>query len=105
MIVSGLVLTLQNDPRSRAHALETLSRDLRIIFGEAHGLRLPVVLETASLLEGEAACEALRNLEGIAFVDVVSIDFSSSQTDPGIVDPNRCVSGVRRDGRDACEEA
>lgn len=88
MIVSGLVLTLENDPRSRAHALETLSRDSRILFGEAHGLRLPVVLETASLLEGEEACESLRTLDGIAFVDVVSIDFSGSENDLGIVDPN-----------------
>ncbi len=78
MTVSGWVLTLENDERKRQLALETLRRDQRITCGEAHGLRLPVVVETATLGEGESLCEALRTLEGITFVDVVSIDFQET---------------------------
>jgi len=83
MTVSGLVLTLENDVRTRARALDALALDSRITCGEAHGLRLPVVVETASLAEGETLCESLRNLDGVAFVDVVSIDFSDDVSNPG----------------------
>ena len=41
-------------------------------------MRLPVVAETATLTEGETLYESLRTLEGIAFVDVVSIDFQET---------------------------
>lgn len=78
MIVSGWVVTLENDERNRMVALEALRGDPRITCGEAHGLRLPVVAETATLSDGESLCESLRTLDGVAFVDVVSIDFSDS---------------------------
>lgn len=79
MTVSGLVLTLDNDPIARARAWAALTEDPRVLCGEVHGLRLPVVTEAATLEEAEALCEALARLPGIQFVDVVSISFDQEE--------------------------
>lgn len=81
MTVSGLVLTLAEDPIARAHALEALNADPRVLRGEAQGLRLPVVTEAETAEEAEALCEALGRLPGVVFVDVVSIAFSTFAID------------------------
>lgn len=78
MTVSGWVLTLENDERLRACVLEALERDSRITCGVAHGLRLPLVVETAEPTESETLFESLRNLPGVAFIDVVSIVFEEA---------------------------
>lgn len=75
MTVSGLVVTLAKEPERRVRALEALQRDPRIHCGDAHGLRLPVVTETTTLGEGESLFEALRDLDGVEYVDVVSVSF------------------------------
>lgn len=75
MIVSGWVVTLKNDGNSLERAQNALGADPRMTCGPMQGLRLPVVAETASLAEGESLCESLRTMEGVEFVDVVSIDF------------------------------
>lgn len=81
MPVSGWVITLENDVQKRDSVLEALGRESRITCGEAHGLRLPVVAETSTMKEGESLFEALRAHDGVAFIDVVSIDFSDSLED------------------------
>lgn len=73
MTVSGLVLTLENE----AIALAALAKDSRVVCGEAHGLRLPVVTETGTPEEAEELCESLAKLPGVLFVDVVSIAFDT----------------------------
>jgi hypothetical protein len=79
MTISALVITLDDDEGARTMALAHLEGDARITVGEMYGVRLPVVLETESLLEGEALATALMDTPGIAFVDVVSVDFSSEE--------------------------
>lgn len=81
MPVSGWVITLENDVQKRDSALQVLGRESRITCGEAHGLRLPVVAETSTMKEGESLFEALRALDGVAFIDVVSIDFTDTLED------------------------
>jgi hypothetical protein len=75
--VSALVLTLDPDPRRRELLFQQLARDPRISTGPlAHG-RLPVVVETETLAEGDRlVAEELPDLAGVLFVDVVLVDFS-----------------------------
>jgi len=75
MTVSGLVVTLEEEPNACAHALAALAADERVLCGEAHGLRLPLITETTTLAEAEALFEALACTRGVAFVDVVSVAF------------------------------
>jgi hypothetical protein len=80
MTISSLVLTLDASPESRALALEAVAKDARITVGTPfEEVWLPVVTETASLSEGEALFESLRELPGVNFVDVVMVDFSEGE--------------------------
>jgi hypothetical protein len=77
MPVSGVVITLVDDEEARRQALATLSGDPRLTLGEAMGTRLPAVIETETIGEGvRMVRDELPGVEGIAFVDVVSVDFS-----------------------------
>ena len=64
------------DAHARSRALTVLAHDARITVGELEGARLPIVTETGSLTEGEELTTSLADLPGVAFVDVVSVDFS-----------------------------
>jgi hypothetical protein len=76
MPVSGLVLTLESSSLC-AKTLAQLARDARITLGEGPTpLRVPAVIETESVDEAELLLERLREVAGIVFVDVVSLDFS-----------------------------
>jgi hypothetical protein len=80
MPISSLVLTLDASPELRALALSEFARDPRITVGPPLEERwLPVVTETASLAEGEALAESLREQPGVSFVDVVMVDFSEQE--------------------------
>jgi hypothetical protein len=80
MPISSLVLTLDTSPELRALALAEVSRDSRILVGTPQQERwLPVVTETASLLEGKALAESLGEIPGVNFVDVVMVDFSDAE--------------------------
>lgn len=81
MTISGLVLTLNEDPRAQTQAIEELKLDTRLQLGVRIGQKLPVVAETADANEGEALVEALGRRPGISFVDVVYVDFSEA---PGL---------------------
>jgi hypothetical protein len=80
MPISSLVLTLDASPESRALALAAVAKDSRITVGTPlEEVWLPVVTETATLSEGEALFESLRELPGVSFVDVVMVDFSEGE--------------------------
>ncbi|MFO0661370.1 MAG: hypothetical protein U0165_16280 [Polyangiaceae bacterium] len=79
MPTSALVLTLDEAPDLQQHVLTELQRDERISVGIAHGSYLPIVLETQSSEDGVAAIEALWKKPGIAFIDLVQIDFSDEE--------------------------
>jgi hypothetical protein len=80
MPISSLVLTLDASPALRAQVLAEVARDPRIMVGTPLEERwLPVVTDTASLSEGEALAEALMELPGVSFLDVVRVDFSEEE--------------------------
>jgi hypothetical protein len=76
MPVSGLVITLESDPRAHAQALQIMAQDPRITVGERFGLRLAAVSDTCSSAEAEELISALFRVPGVAFVDIVCIDMS-----------------------------
>jgi hypothetical protein len=75
MTTSGLVLTLEQDDRTRAAVIAKLERDSRITLGQDMSGRLPIVTETAAPQESEALFDWLLELPGVCFVDVVYVDF------------------------------
>lgn len=78
MMISGLVVTLAEDPRRRAEALAALGGDGRLTLGEEAGRKLPVVVETGTAQESEELVESLLGTAGVDFVDVVYVDFSEA---------------------------
>lgn len=77
MPISGLVVTLSDDPSLHKIALDQLASDPRLTLGELHGNRLPVVAETDTVRQGtNLVREELLDIPGVVFVDVVSVDFS-----------------------------
>lgn len=83
MPVSALVITLSREPKARQAALDWLSADARITLGEPQRDQLPVVLETATLRGGvDAVRRELPAVTGVAFVHVISVDFSDLEAKP-----------------------
>lgn len=80
MPTSALVFTLDAHPERAAHALVALRERPDLDVGEPHGNRLPAVLVTAELWESERAVNELMAFAGVAFVDVVAVDFSDLPT-------------------------
>jgi len=78
MPISGLVLTLIDEPAARARALEALSAEPRVTLGQEFGARLAVVTETATLGESRDLAESLIDIEGVALLEVVMVDFSDT---------------------------
>jgi hypothetical protein len=78
MMISGLVVTLAEDPRQRADALAALGGDDRLTLGNETGRKLPVVAETGTAQESEELVESLLRTAGVDFVDVVYVDFSEA---------------------------
>jgi len=80
MPVSAMVVKLA-EPNEEL--LERLRRDERLKLGVVQrGRFVPVVLETRTLGESEAAVEELLARHGIQGVDVVSVDFSDGVDGP-----------------------
>ena len=83
MTISGWVVTLTDDPGQQERALSALRGDGRLQLGERAGRKVPVVAETRTTREGEELLEALGGFPGVAFVDVVCVDFSGDSTPAG----------------------
>lgn len=75
MVVSALVVTLTAEPAPQAAALARLAADPRLVLGPRHRERVPVVSETATTAASVVLVDELQALDGVARVDVVSIDF------------------------------
>ena len=81
MPVSSLIVTLRTEPAPDAVAIAAAAaRLLRALpfveLGDPEGVRFPAVLEGDSYREHDDRLEALRNHPDVAFVDLVSHDFS-----------------------------
>lgn len=75
MVVSALVVSLHSDPAVHAPTLARLAADPRLTLGALQRDRLPIVTEASSADAGAALVEELAAVDGVARVDVVSIDF------------------------------
>lgn len=84
--------TLVADEERKRTALLALERDARVTMGPRAGDRLALVIEAATLGESRDLAESLAAIDGVALIEVVSVDFSD--LDDG---PDRLVQ-LRREG-------
>lgn len=88
MPISALVLTLDARPERAAEALGWLRarvdqlHGFELVIGVPRGDRVPAVVVTDELWQGEPAVDELLAAPGISFVDVVSVDFSDLPVEP-----------------------
>ena len=77
MPVAGLVLTLSPSESLQAMAMSMISEDPRVTLGELQaGPRLPVVTDTASLVEQQDLWTELARTPGVLLVDLAWHDAS-----------------------------
>lgn len=79
MAISGLVLTVAEG--YAAKVTDALRADPRITVGPAQGSRLPVVIETAGVVEDDEAWAWLHSIPGVDFVDVAYVHFETGGGD------------------------
>ncbi len=79
MAITGLVLTLSDDPEERARALERLESEPAVTLGESSGARYPVVVDTPSSREDRDVFQRLSVTEGVRLVELVCANFEDSE--------------------------
>jgi len=77
LLVSGLIITLADDPAHRDQALASLRAHGAFMLGSASGRWLPAVMEAADDRECRALHDWIMTHPGVRFVDVVSVDFDA----------------------------
>jgi hypothetical protein len=78
MQTSGLVITLQSEPAAQAAAVASLRTRHELTLGELTDRWLPAALETRDDAESREVHDWLMALPGVAFVDVVSVNFEGT---------------------------
>ena len=82
MPVSGLVVSLSDEPQPRAEALDVIGREPRITVGVLEANRLAIVLDTASSEEDRQLWTWLGSLPGVSFVEVAFVGFDQQEKSP-----------------------
>ncbi|WP_433926206.1 hypothetical protein AB3662_25095 [Sorangium cellulosum] len=80
MPISALVITLADEPSARERACRSLAGEAALSLGPRSGSRLAAVAETESLLAGAELLERVLLIDGVDFVDLVSVDFSDLES-------------------------
>ena len=75
MPTSGLIITLQPEPATQAGVLARLRTRPELTLGEVRDRWLPAALETNDDAESREVHDWLMAQPGVAFVDVVSVNF------------------------------
>ena len=75
MPTSGLIITLQPDPATQANVVARLRARPELTLGELSQRWRPAALETHDDDESREVHDWLMALPGVAFVDVVSVNF------------------------------
>jgi len=78
MLTSGLIITLNPEPATQAVAMARLRTRPELTLGELTDRWLPAALETPGDAESREVHDWLMTLPGVAFVDVVSVNFESA---------------------------
>lgn len=81
MSVSGLVVTLADDPQRAEAARQVLLSAGVFTFGEPVGQRLPMVLDAASSEDSRRWHEWLVGVEGVAQVDIAFVSLEEDEDD------------------------
>jgi hypothetical protein len=79
MPISGLVLTLSDNPTRRREVIEELARMPGVLVGELHGRWLSVVTAADSDEQSMILHESLLRRSGIVYADVVQVGFDESK--------------------------
>jgi nitrate reductase NapAB chaperone NapD len=74
MTISGLLITLDADPRAAETAVRALRADPRIDVGRRNGPYLPVVTDTPDRHESRRLLDDLHELAGVVNVNLVFTD-------------------------------
>jgi hypothetical protein len=87
MPVSGLVVSLRDDPKSRAQALAAISQQTQITMGEVEQNRVAIVVDTTSTQEDKRLWDWLGSLPGVSLLEVAFVGFEqqldSTKSDSG----------------------
>ena len=78
-VVSGLVVTLHDDPVARADAMARIAAHPAISVATPKDRWLPIAVDARDQRESRDIHDWLLALEGVAFVDVVSVSFASEE--------------------------
>jgi len=96
MPVSGLVLSLCDEPYPRAETLAVMGREARITMGDLEANRLAIVLDTASSEEDRQLWDWLGALPGVSFVEVAFVGFEQQgKSLPGQAGQMAATAGCR----------
>ena len=82
MPVSGLVLTFSGTPSQSREALNAIRLHGAFTPGELSGRWLPVAMEARDDAESRKWHDWLMSLPGVAYVDVVAVNFAGDPQDP-----------------------
>ena len=93
MLTSGLIITLQPEPATQAAAVARLRTRPELTLGELTDRWLPAALEARDDAESREVHDWLMALPGVAFVDVVSVNFEVASDD------SLSLCGARGEGR------
>jgi hypothetical protein len=75
MPVSGLVVSLTQEPELRRKTVDAIRGEPRIDIGPIHSDRMALVIDTASSAEDKQLWDWLKQLPGVVFVDVALVAF------------------------------
>jgi hypothetical protein len=78
-VVSGLVVTLNDNPIARASAIERITAHPAISVAPMKDRWLPIAVEARDQRESYDIHDWLMALEGVEFVDVVSVSFAPEE--------------------------
>lgn len=85
MPVSGLVITFSSDTADHSAVLEQLAREPTIELGDACGPKLPIVVDTDTREQDRTIWNWVRDLPGVAMVDVAFVGFEDeSEVSSGV---------------------
>jgi hypothetical protein len=79
MNVSGLVVTLVDDPASRSSALDAIRAAGPFTLGDPFGSRYPTALETPDERASHDWHDWLVHLQGVVKVDLAFVSFDSPE--------------------------
>ena len=83
MAITGLVITLSDEPRPIDQTLAELATDPRLELGECRQSTLAAVLTTASAADDKKTFETIRQIKGVTNLAIAVVHFDDGGADDG----------------------